>query len=88
MQKFRDLILWLGTREDTPIGERLNSRLLSETIISGFLPGRDAIVEIVLAVEDGVMLKVCFDFYFIFLFSHFSELFLKGFDLWLSQKLL
>uniref|UniRef100_A0A0M3I7N2 Telomere_reg-2 domain-containing protein n=1 Tax=Ascaris lumbricoides TaxID=6252 RepID=A0A0M3I7N2_ASCLU len=57
IKKFRDLILWLGTREDTPIGERLNSRLLSETIISGFLPGRDAIVEIVLAVEDGVMLK-------------------------------
>uniref|UniRef100_A0A915AH90 Telomere length regulation protein conserved domain-containing protein n=4 Tax=Parascaris univalens TaxID=6257 RepID=A0A915AH90_PARUN len=57
IKRFRDLILWLGTRDDTPIGERLNARLLSETIISGFLPGREAIVEIVLAVVDGRMLK-------------------------------
>ncbi|VDM45472.1 unnamed protein product [Toxocara canis] len=56
-ENFDGLILWLGANEDSPIWERLNSRLLSEAILNGFLPGRSALVQIVLAATDGAMLK-------------------------------
>ncbi|VDK27555.1 unnamed protein product, partial [Anisakis simplex] len=60
LSTFDELIKWLGSGEhhaQSAIWERLNCRLLSEAIMDGFLPGRSAILQIVLAVPDGKMLK-------------------------------